>query len=155
MGDRINLNSAGGSIVEVEVIDPGLGVQGVIDAVREEIEGFCVAKTITVSVFDVNYRRFKFRLEPLYLNYQIGTIVSHLREVIGGILIVVVDKFEGDGNVNGVGFESDDEPTVVDRSLLIRDWEKDFAEFQERLEGGVMVNTPSFTPGNIEKEEDD
>jgi hypothetical protein len=155
MRDGINLNSAGGSIVEVEVIDPELGVQGVIDAVREEIEGFCVAENIDVSVFNVDGCRFKFQLEPSYLSYQIGTIVSHLREVIGGILIVVVDKFEGDGNVNGVGFEGDDEPTVVDRSLLTRNWEEDFAEFQKRLECGVIIDVPSFTPGDTEKEEDD
>lgn len=137
----------GDPVIEIEVFSPELNVQDAISAVREEIEGFCVAENLTVNVFDVDGRRFRVQLKPLYLNYQIGTITSHLRDVINGIRIVVVGKFTGSSDVSEVGFEGDDEPTVVDRKLLTRDWGKDFEEFQRQLEKGVVVDSPSFEAG--------
>lgn len=142
MEEEISSN-LGVAVIGVEITDSGLDVQKVIDDVRTAVEFFCCGD-VTVNIFDVRDGKFKVTLEPLYLAYQIGTIANNLRDAVGGILVVVVDRFAGDSDTNDVGSSGDDELTVIDRESLTRDWEKDFDEFQKQLEKGVIVESPSF-----------
>jgi|GEM_PF-6496183 len=121
-------------IIEVEVVDPELSVQEVVEDVKESVKLFCGCD---VDVFDENVtgKRFKLRF-PEFVTYQIEMIINDLNEMIMGISAVIVDPFNG--LVVPVGVE-EDEPTVVDTG-------GDTERIEKMLERGVVVDGMYLEP---------